>query len=121
MSSAENMHMAERSSTDARSSGTTTTCVEDFEISADQHPEEKAERNVPADLTETSDVDITLEAGKYKCKCRNHLGKLSISTEGVKFNTAVRSHEQWSLRYSELKSVKKVRHRISMTRISLPT
>ena len=98
-----------RSSADARTGDATAACVEDFEIPANQNPEDKVERNGPSDQTACSDsIDIKLEAGKYKCKFQSHIGKLSISTEGIKFITAVRSHEQWSLGYGELKSIKKV-------------
>ena len=53
---------------------------------------------------------IVIEVGEYHCRCRDHIGKLCVTSEGVRFQTAVRSKELWKLGYEELKGIHKVSH-----------
>lgn len=46
--------------------------------------------------------------GKHNCTSRNHLGHLYVSSEGVKYVSAIRKHLLWEVRLEQLKLMEKV-------------
>ena len=48
-----------------------------------------------------------VEIGKYHCTCQSHHGDLHVSSNGVRYVTAVRSTVLWSLQYDECKTIRK--------------
>jgi len=47
--------------------------------------------------------------GKYHCTSRNHHGDLHVSSEGVKYVSAVGKHLLWKVRFEQVKLMEKVR------------
>ena len=49
-----------------------------------------------------------VEIGRYPCASRGHHGELCVSSEGVKYISAVRKRILWELRFDETKIMNKV-------------
>jgi len=47
--------------------------------------------------------------GKYHCTSRNHHGDLLVSSEGVKYVSAVGKHLLWEVRFEQVKLMEKIR------------
>lgn len=52
-------------------------------------------------------AESAIDIGKYHCTSGNHYGALCISSQGVRYVTAVRSTMLWELRYDEMKTMQK--------------
>ena len=48
--------------------------------------------------------------GSYKCVSGKHSGRLSVTSNGIRFGTAVGSRDQWEMRYENMHRVEKVRN-----------
>ena len=49
-----------------------------------------------------------VELGKYHCTSQNHHGDLCVSSEGLKYISAVRKNLLWEFHFDKIKSMKKV-------------
>lgn len=60
------------------------------------------------DSNEETDVKYVANLGKYHCTSRNHHGDLCVSSEGVKFISAIRKNVLWEVRFDETRLLQKV-------------
>lgn len=51
--------------------------------------------------------------GSYHCKFGSHFGKLVLSSEGLRFQSSIGHHEQWFLKYVDIKRMEKVKFQSS--------
>ena len=72
--------------------------MRDPKMTQDTNEQESAARKAPIRL------------GRYHCTYEKVHGNLSLDTEGIYFELHLTATEKWKLRYTELKSVQKVRH-----------
>ena len=73
--------------------------------------EVKGQGNIKKEIhaTDASNAGLTVsEHGSYNCTSEKHLGRLFVSSEGVRFETAVRSKEKWRMQYDEMNRIEKV-------------
>lgn len=55
-----------------------------------------------------ADMRYVANLGKYHCTTGNHHGELCVSSEGVKFVSAIRKNVLWEMRFDALKLLQKV-------------
>lgn len=73
--------------------------------SSGPNQEEKAVNN-PNDPGEGQNQEVNL--GNFHCTSQSHHGDLCVTSRGVKYKTAVRSHILWELRFDDLSMLQKV-------------
>ena len=60
-----------------------------------------------------------IRIGRYHCIYEKLQGNLSLDTEGIYFEMHLTAKEKWRLKYTELKSVQKVRLPMMVSYIAL--
>ena len=54
------------------------------------------------------DQEREFNLGQFHCTSQSHHGDLCVSSTGVKYKTAIRSHILWELQYTNLTTMQKV-------------
>ena len=54
------------------------------------------------------DQEQEFSLGQFHCTSQSHHGDLCVTSKGVKFKTAIRSHILWELQYENLTTLQKV-------------
>ena len=60
--------------------------------------------------TPTDEVSTVSAQGSYKCTSGKHSGRIFVTSNGIRFEAAVGSKDQWEMGYDNMHRVEKVRN-----------